>query len=178
MDTINATFLELTTGGSETTATVLSGTLNYLVNNRDKLSILEQEIRDLEESGLSLSTLQDLPYLNAVLKEGLRLCPPVPWILSRRVPDGGAHVCGTWLPAGIAVSIQAYSMSRNSNYFHDASSFVPKRWLPKVLKVPSSPFSKDRREAVQPFSVGPYSCIGQHLAWAEMRLILAKLGRS
>ncbi|XXH01251.1 hypothetical protein Hte_007605 [Hypoxylon texense] len=175
LDTINATFLELTTAGSETTATVLSGTLNYLLQNREKLGLLEQEIRGFEEEDLTLNTLQDLRYLNAVLKEGLRLCPPVPWILSRRVPNGGAYVCGTWLLAGTAVSIQAYTMNRNPDYFHDASSFLPERWLPEAIKDLSSPFSKDRREASQPFSVGPYSCLGQHLAWAEMRLILAKL---
>lgn len=102
LDTIISTFLELTTAGSETGATVLSGTVNYLVNNRDKLTILEEEIRSLKEEDLTLSALQDLQYLNAVLKEALRLCPPVPWILSRRVPDGGRYVCGTWLPAGVS----------------------------------------------------------------------------
>ena len=38
-----------------------------------------------------------------------------------------------------------------------------------------SPFAHDQRHAVQPFSVGPQSCLGRHLAWAEMRLILARL---
>ncbi|KAI1407946.1 cytochrome P450 [Hypoxylon sp. FL1857] len=175
LDTINSTFLELTTAGSDTVATVLGGTMNCLVNNRDKLEILQREVRGLEEGGLTLNALQDLEYLNAVLKEGLRLCPPVPWVLPRRVPDGGSTVCGTWLPAGTPVSIQAFSMNRNPEYFHQASTFLPERWLPEAMKDPLSPFAKDRREAVQPFSVGPWSCLGQNLAWAEMRLILAKL---
>ncbi|KAI0108785.1 cytochrome P450 [Hypoxylon sp. NC0597] len=175
LDAINSTFLELTTAGSDTVATVLGGTLNYLVNNRDKLGVLEKEIRQLEEADLTLNRLQELQYLNAVLKEGLRLCPPVPWILPRRVPDGGSSVCGTWLPAGTAVSIQVYSINRNPDYFYHASSFLPERWLPEETKDPLSPFSKDKRDAVQPFSVGPWSCLGQNLAWAEMRLILSKL---
>nr|AVY05535.1 cytochrome P450 monooxygenase [Nodulisporium sp.] len=175
LETINSTFLELTTAGSDTVATVLGGTLNYLVRNPDKLGVLEQEVRRLEEGDLNLNTLQDLVYLNAVLKEGLRLCPPVPWILPRRVPHEGAFICGTWLPAGTAVSIQAYSMNRNPEYFYKASLFLPERWLPDAMADPLSPFSHDRREAVQPFSVGPWSCLGQNLAWAEMRLILAKL---
>ncbi|OTA53185.1 putative cytochrome P450 monooxygenase [Hypoxylon sp. EC38] len=102
LGSINSTFLELTTAGSDTVATVLGGTLNYLVQNRDKLGILQQEVRILEEKDLNLGTLKDLQYLNAVLKEGLRLCPPVPWILPRRVPAGGSYVCGTWLPAGVS----------------------------------------------------------------------------
>lgn len=39
----------------------------------------------------------------------------------------------------------------------------------------ASPFARDQRHAVQAFSVGPRSCMGRHLAWAEMRLIIAKL---
>ena len=73
------------------------------------------------------------------------------------------------------MSIQAYSIHRNPDYFYNASAFLPERWLSEAARDPLSPFFKDRREAVQPFSVGPWGCIGQHLAWAEMRLILAKL---
>ncbi|KAM7213239.1 cytochrome P450 [Rhypophila decipiens] len=174
---INATFMVLTTAGSETTATVLSGTLNYLVDNEVELDILVKEVRGKfsSDAEISLDNLRDLPYLNAVLQEGLRLCPPVPWILPRRVPDGGGTVCGVWLPGGTPVSIQAYAMSRRDDLFHSATSFHPERWLESALSDSSSPFYKDRREALQPFSIGPRNCLGQHLAWAEMRLTLAKL---
>ncbi|KAI1498014.1 cytochrome P450 [Biscogniauxia marginata] len=174
---INATFMVLTTAGSETTATVLGGTMNYLVNNEDKLRILEKEIRGLfqNESEIKLDALRNLPYLNAVLNEGLRLCPPIPWILPRRVPVGGDTVCGVLLPEGTRVSIQAYTMNRDPVYFHAASSFLPERWLPEAITDPKSPFFADQRQAVQPFSIGPRSCMGQHLALAELRLIMAKL---
>ena len=104
-DEINATFMVLTTAGSETTATVLGGTLNYLVQNQDKLDILVQQIRGRFKSSeeITLSTLRNLPYLNAVINEGLRLCPPIPWMLPRRVPDGGDTVCGVHLPGGVSI---------------------------------------------------------------------------
>lgn len=73
------------------------------------------------------------------------------------------------------MSIQAWSLSRRSEYFHNAISFEPERWLPDAATNPSSPYYHDRRQAIQPFSVGVRSCMGQHLAWAEMRLILSKL---
>ncbi|KAK4216435.1 cytochrome P450 [Rhypophila decipiens] len=174
---INATFMVLTTAGSETTATALSGTVNYLVNNTATLDILVKEVRSkfASDADISLDGLRDLPYLNAVLQEGLRLCPPVPWILPRRVSDGGSTVCGVWLPGGTPVSIQAYTMNRCEDYFHSATSFHPERWLEHARSDPSSLYFRDRREALQPFSIGPRNCLGQHLAWAEMRLILAKL---
>ncbi|KAF2203657.1 cytochrome P450 [Delitschia confertaspora ATCC 74209] len=173
---INTTFMVLTTAGSETTATVLSGTLNYLVANPEKLAILVEEVRrfgSLEE--MTLEAIQDLPYLNSVLNEGLRLCPPIPWVLPRVVPAGGDTVCGVPLPGGTPVSIQAYTMYRDPAYFHASTSFHPERWLPAAKSDPKSPFFHDNRQAVQPFSVGPRNCLGQNLAWAEMRLILGKL---
>ena len=49
------------------------------------------------------------------------------------------------------------------------SSFVPERWLGDVR------YADDRREASQPFSIGPRGCIGRNLAYAEMRIILARV---
>lgn len=105
--TIDTTFMVLTIAGSETTATALSGTLNYLVNNTDKLDILKREIHQAfsEENDINLDALRKLPYLNAVINEGLRLCPPVPWIIPRKVPEGGETVCGTWLPGGVCLNL-------------------------------------------------------------------------
>lgn len=103
---INATFSVLTTTGSETTATVLTGTLNYLVTNPDKLAILASEILQRFESQdqITLDALRELKYLHACLSEGLRLCVPTPWVPPRLVPEGGATVCGTWLPGGVSTS--------------------------------------------------------------------------
>ncbi|KAG8156905.1 hypothetical protein KVR01_013318 [Diaporthe batatas] len=103
-DVIYVTFMILTTAGSETTATVLSGAMNYLVSNPEKMDILKSEIRDKfqSEAEISLETLRQLPYLNAVLSEALRLCPPVPWVLPRRVPASGGEVAGVWLPGGVS----------------------------------------------------------------------------
>ncbi|KAI0199683.1 cytochrome P450 [Astrocystis sublimbata] len=158
------TFMILTTAGSETTATVLGGILNYLVSYPDKLEALVKEVRSNfpEIENISLDALEKLPYLNAVINEGLRLCPPIPWMLPRRVPKGGHTVCDIWLPGGTPVSIQAYTMNRDPKAFHASTSFLPERWLPDQIADPKS-------------AVGPRSCMGVHLAKAEMRLILAKL---
>ncbi|KAI0513256.1 cytochrome P450 [Xylaria bambusicola] len=176
-DEINATFMTLTTAGSETTATVLGATLNYLVSDPEKLKMLSDEVRQRFAAfeDITLGALPSLPYLNSVINEGLRLCPPIPWILPRKVPHPGAMVCGTWLPGGTPVSIQAYTLNRDPKCFYAATSFLPERWLPEETSNPTSLFYKDQRDAFQPFSVGPRSCLGQHLARAELRLVLAKL---
>ena len=79
---IDSTFAILATAGSETTATVLGGIMNYLTINPDKCDILVNKIRSRfqSESEINMAAVKDLPYLNAVIHEGLRLCPPVPWV--------------------------------------------------------------------------------------------------
>jgi cytochrome P450 len=64
--------------GSETTVSVLSGIVNYLVKSDDKLTALTNEIRSTfdRESDMTLSAVKELAYLNAVIQEGLRLCNP------------------------------------------------------------------------------------------------------
>ncbi|KAJ6110234.1 cytochrome P450 [Penicillium sp. IBT 16267x] len=173
---LDATFAMLTTAGSETTATVLTGILCYLVNERGKLAIVTKEARQAFSSSadVTLGSVQDLCYLKAVINEGLRLCPPVPWMLPRLVPKGGEVICEKWIPGGTAVSLQAYALNRDPDTFFEATSFHPERWLPDASN-PESVFFNDDRRAVQPFSLGPRACLGQHLAWAEMQLILAKL---
>jgi hypothetical protein len=105
VDEINYTFAGLTIAGSETTATTLGGTLNYLSGNVRVRRRVVAEVRD------SFETVEDITlvrveercrYLTAVIAEGLRLCPPVPWILPRVVPPGGDYVCGVWLPGGVS----------------------------------------------------------------------------
>jgi averantin hydroxylase len=67
------------------------------------------------------------------------------------------------------VAVQQYAAARSSVNFHRADEFLPQRWLG------DPDFVGDRREASQPFSIGPRNCIGRQLAYAEMRLILAKI---
>ncbi|KAJ5090223.1 hypothetical protein N7532_008907 [Penicillium argentinense] len=127
--------------GSETTAALLSGCVYYLLRYRDKYLRLAKEIRGAfnKPSDIKLAAITELPYLNAVLTETLRIYPPIPSMLPRIVPDGGAYIDGEFVPAG------------------------------------SARFIDDNKEAFQPFSYGPRNCLGQHLANAEMRLIMTKL---
>ncbi|KAK4197000.1 cytochrome P450 [Triangularia verruculosa] len=177
---INGSFMTLVVAGSETSATVLTGLMNHLVHQPQYLKRLEVEVRGLGQGGaheVTLDSLRQLEWLNAVLTEALRLCTPVPWILPRRVPASGAVVAGVGLPGRTRVSIQAYTMNRDPANWHRADEFLPERWLPDAHK-PESEFYRDRRESLQPFSVGSRACIGLHLAWAEMRLIMTRLIRA
>lgn len=73
------------------------------------------------------------------------------------------------------VGVHPLSATVSKANFYEPNAFIPERWLPSSTEDPSSPFYNDHRDVVQPFSVGPRSCLGKPLAYNEMRVILARL---
>ena len=116
---------------------------------------------------MTLYSLSQQTYLTAVLEEGLRIFPPAPTTFPRVVPAPIA-ICGRFVPEGFSVGVNQYACGHGSN-FRDPFSFRPERWLGE----PS--FESDQRASREPFSVGPRNCIGKNMAYAEARLLLAKL---
>lgn len=92
--------------GSDTTATMLAAWTNLMLRNRDKYKKLVDEVRGTFKSAsdISWATVKDLPYLNAVNQEVLRICAPVPTNLCRVVPPGGAVIDGHPVPGGVSPS--------------------------------------------------------------------------
>ncbi|XP_014554304.1 hypothetical protein COCVIDRAFT_105299 [Bipolaris victoriae FI3] len=169
---LDATFDVLVSAGAETTATALTGTVQYLLRNPAKLRRLQDEIRSkFADSGeITVASIGDLPYLTAVLNEGMRLCPPAPSMRPRVVPKGGALVCGKWLPEGVSVGIPPWSTFRSAENFAQPDEFIPERWLrPEEGGLEMKPHDAG---AFLPFSYGSRDCLGRSLGWAEMRLIL------
>lgn len=102
---IEATFALLAVAGAETTATALTGIFFHLAKNRYVLERVTEEVRtrfDSEEDMTAENLAAKMPYLSAVIEEGLRMCPPVPTGSPRIVPRGGAIVCGNWIPGGVS----------------------------------------------------------------------------
>lgn len=91
--------------GTETTATLLSGLTYYLLKNPDKMQKLVQEIRTsfTSEDEIMIDKLRALKYMAACFEEGLRCYPPAPNGLFRVVPEGGAPICGEYLPGSVSV---------------------------------------------------------------------------
>ncbi|KAH1519211.1 hypothetical protein KXX06_010233 [Aspergillus fumigatus] len=174
---IDANAATFVLAGSETTAALLSGCTFYLLKNPHIYRRLVTEIRSRFQhpSEIRLSSIATLSYLNAVLEESLRIYPPIPAMLPRLVPEEGAMINGEYVPAGTSVSMSLWSTFHSSGNFHNPDSFVPERWLASPEEEASRCFTMDKKEAFQPFSYGPRNCLGQHLANAEMRLILAKV---
>jgi len=104
------------------------------------------------------------------------LFPPVPSNLPRRtrVGAGLTRISGYEVPEGISVGVHASSAYWSPQNFHKADTYIPERWLPSS-KDTTSPFYNDDKAVLQPFSLGPRNCIGRNLAYAEMRMIFARM---
>lgn len=129
-------------------ATLLSGVTYYLLTNPEKMQILLKEVRgSFKNAGdISLDSLANLKYLNACLKEAMRIYPPLPIGSQRIVPKGGLTILGQWMPEDTRVFCHHYSMYHLSSNFKNPESFVPERWLG------APEYSDDVQDAHQPFS--------------------------
>jgi cytochrome P450 len=177
---INVNAFSLNIAGSESSSTLLTGTLFLLLTNPEALARLEAEIRNTgagqkADDGAAIDVSSScLPYLDAVVNEALRLYPPVAITMPRRVPEKGALIDGRFVTEGITVGLNHFATSRYSGNFHRPEGFLPERWLPTALE-PDSVFCNDRHEAVQPFSVGPRNCLGRNLALTSVKLMLIRV---
>ncbi|KAJ4360665.1 uncharacterized protein N0V89_001231 [Didymosphaeria variabile] len=137
----------------ETQATSMTGILYYLLRDPEKRDELQREVRGAFKSthDMDVASLLKLPYLQAVLKEGMRIHPAVPQGLPRVSP--GTMIEGIYVPQGTEVYVSAWSPSHDERYFHDPYAFKPERWI--------DPDCRDVKDASQPFGLGPRVCPGK-----------------
>lgn len=146
--------------GSETTATTLSGSTYLLLKDPAVYARLVREIRTTftAATDITIDAVNKLPYLLAVMQEGLRYYPPVPTGFPRVVPGAGHEISGTFIPGGTSVYVSQHATNHSTRNFTDPDNFVPERWLEDERP---ERYEADKREVVQPFSFGPRNCLGK-----------------
>ena len=95
--------------GSDTTAISLRAMIYFLFKHPRKLACLRKEIDDMSDKGLisdpiTFAESNRMPYLQAVMKEAMRLHPATGLILGREVPRNGTTICGRYFPRGVSLS--------------------------------------------------------------------------
>ncbi|KAL4806041.1 cytochrome P450 [Aspergillus unguis] len=161
--------------GSETTATTLAGITYYVLERPECLQALQKEVRNCftDHADIDEASTRSLHYVNAVIKEALRIFIPLPINVPRVSP--GAVVDGHYIPKGTIVSGHQYTLGHHPDYFTDPESFHPERWLPTDHPLYNPCYANDNLDASKPFLIGPRTCLGKNLAYLELRLILTKL---
>ena len=155
--------------GHETTSHALTWTLYLLSQNPAAESRLHAELDAvLAGRAPTLADLDALPYTEQVIKESMRLYPPVYMIARQAAEDttiGGHHV-----PRGSEVVLWVYLTHRDPRWFPDHASFRPERFAPEAeAALP--------KLAWLPFGAGPRACIGRGFAMMEAKLLLAVMAQ-
>ena len=112
----------------------MRSTLLSIISTPHVYSRLRQEIDDAISRGEVSSPITEeeakrLPYLQAVLKEGLRRFPPITQLRERMVPPEGDLYDGKHIPAGTFVGLNAWGLQLNRVFGDDPEIFRPERWL-------------------------------------------------
>jgi cytochrome P450 len=151
--------------GHETTANALAWALYLLAQQPVVRARLEAEVDAAYSGGiLGYESLRALPYCAQVVKETLRLIPPV-YMVTRRV-ERAVEIGGYQLPRNSIVIINILGIQRHAQHYPDPERFDPDRFSPaREARLP--------KQAFLPFSSGPRVCIGNHFAMMEAQLVLA-----
>jgi cytochrome P450 len=113
-----------------------------------------------------------LPYLQAVIKEALRIFPPGTGLASKLVPPGGDTIDGVFLPGGTKIGICTWGVMRNKEIFgQDAGTFRPERWL----DASAEESAKMERFQDFVFGYGKYVCLGRRVALIELNKIIVEV---
>ncbi len=148
--------------GHETSSNALTWTLFLLSQHPTVAAALGDELAGtLRGDAPTLAQLSQLPLLDRVVKESLRVLPPVP--LNARVVGADTTLRGHFLPAGTNLLMSAYHTHHMPDLFFAPGRFDPGRWEGR----------EPGPHAYVPFGAGPRTCIGAAFAQAEIKTILA-----
>ena len=150
--------------GHETSANALTWTLLLLSQHPAIAADLLDELSGvLKGDAPTIEQIGQLPVLDRVVKESLRLLPPVP--LNHRILAESTELGGYLIPAGTEVFVSIYHLHHDSELFPQPQKFDPDRWL----SINPTAFEYN------PFSAGPRMCIGAPFAQLEIKVVLATL---
>lgn len=164
--------------GSDTTAVSLSAILYHLLHNPASMKKLREEIRTAEREGrcgnpdVKFRESQELPYLQAVIKEALRMHPATGLPLWRVVPSPGIEIAGHFFPGGTNIGVNTWVAHNNPTIFPQPEVFRPERWL----EADASQL-KQMDHYWMPFGLGSRTCLGKHISLLEIGKVIPRLVR-
>ena len=166
--------------GSDTSAGTMRAVMLNIMTSPMAYNKLQKEIDDGIKSGKISSPIKDaegrqMPYLQAVIREGLRLLPPASGAIAKQVPPAGDVINGRFIPGGTQIGISSFGMQRSKKIFGaDADLFRPERWIT------ASPekFVQMASTVDLVFSYGKYQCLGKSVAHMEFNKIFVQVRTS
>lgn len=180
MQVTNYTILSVGAGG-DTTATSVRAVVYFLAKHPSSYAKLREEIDKAKlKIPVSFAVASKLPYLDAVIRESMRICPGIATMLEREVPNEGFELPdGRFIPAGTKVGINPGVTNRDSDVFgENVNEFIPERWLQGGGESGDAFAARVKRMGEVfdfTFGSGKRVCIGRNMARLEVWKVVATL---
>lgn len=165
--------------GSDTTATAIKMTVSYITSDRTISAKLNREIQDALADGrlsssrpATVAETAELPYLQAVIWEGLRVHPPFAGLIMKEVGPQGDTFHGKFIPAGTRIGHSTWAVTHEASVFGaDVDCFRPERWL----EADQTRRNSMRRQTELVFGSGRWGCPGRIIAFIELNKLLVEV---
>lgn len=156
----------LFSAGFDTASSALTWWIGLMATHPHVVDQLRSEIDSASAGSSPMESIARLPYLNATIKEAMRLYPPSTALLTR-VALRDVVIGDTPVSSGTLVVVPIWHLHHDRRSFAEPDAFRPERFMPGAPDIP--------RSAYLPFGAGPHFCLGQHFASIEMALIAAHI---
>ncbi|KAK1749506.1 cytochrome P450 [Echria macrotheca] len=165
--------------GSDSTASTMQSFFWHILDSRPVYESIVREIEAAVRDGvipatgnISWNEAQNLSYIQACLKEAMRVRPAVGLNITRLVPPEGAELDGEKFPGGVAIAANGWVLHRDRDVFgKDADDFRPERWLEDEER------ARRMERYMFQFGGGSHLCIGRNLALLEINKVVPRLLR-
>ena len=159
----------LFSAGFDTASSALTWWIGLMATHPEIAEQVRREIAGADAGASPMEGIARQPYLNATIKEAMRLYPPSTALFTR-VALRDVTIGETPVSKGTLVVVPIWHLHHDARSFAEPDRFLPERFMPGAPAIP--------RSAFLPFGAGPHFCLGQHFATIEMALIAAQLVRN
>ncbi|KAM0045529.1 putative cytochrome P450 [Helianthus debilis subsp. tardiflorus] len=162
--------LEIFLAGSETTSSTIEWALTELLRCPERMVQAKDELASVigPNQKLDESSIDKLPYLQAIIKETLRLHPPTPFLVPRKARHD-TNFMGYHIPKDTQLFVNAWAIGRDPECWENPNSFEPERFLGSTIDYKGQHFE------FIPFGAGRRMCVGVPLAQRVLHLVLGSL---
>ncbi|XP_009602679.1 cytochrome P450 76A2-like [Nicotiana tomentosiformis] len=162
--------MEMFLAGSETTSSSVEWALTELLRHPEAMAKVKEELSKVvgPNKKFEESDIDNLPYMQAILKESLRLHPPLPFLIPRSTIQDTKFM-GYDIPKGTQVLVNVWAIGRDPECWDDPMSFKPERFLGSKIDV------KGQNYELMPFGAGRRMCVGLPLGHRMMHFALGSL---
>nr|BAM68818.1 putative cytochrome P450 monooxygenase CYP71AV1 [Artemisia chamaemelifolia] len=169
-DNVKAIILDMFTAGTDTSSTTIEWVISELIKCPRAMEKVQAELRKAlnGKEKIHEEDIQELSYLNLVIKETLRLHPPLPLVLPRECRQP-VNLAGYDIPNKTKLIVNVFAINRDPEYWKDAETFIPERFENSSTTIMGAEYE------YLPFGAGRRMCPGAALGLANVQLPLANI---